>query len=342
MANFTEQAQFAETLPKLGKGLGLKGVEKSLNNCLQQIVNRTRFLKENGGDGGGSGGFSFGGDWDATPSETTSIAAFNVLHNATITTNELAEIVSGTGFGATATNLSHAENTGTLHEFRVTAPDTSGGGIFFVVVHDSSEQNPFDAMNDTTATVRGVGVMSGSSVSLIRNSESFSSDPLANAINAGDVLKIGYRSDTSAVYVYNETQSNVQLMGGNFIDGFADGLENLSVYSMGAGSTLAVDFVDDFSIEQAIFNFDYPEDLTKTYCVVDADNNSLINGKLLKVGDFVNFIVDEDDEVVDVVVSRLVSDNDITALARDAATTVISEQLDVGGSIYEFVMSAVS
>jgi len=68
---------------------------------------------------------------------------------------------------------------------------------------------------------------------------------------------------------------------------------------------------------QAIFNFDYPEDLTKTYRVSAANANSVINGKLLKAADFVDFITNEDDEVVDVVVSRLVSDSNI----RDTIST---------------------
>lgn len=77
------------------------------------------------------GGFSFGGDWDATPIETTKIAAFDVLENATISGNVLTKGVTGIHFGAKATNLSHTANAGTLHEFRVTVPDTSGGGLFF-------------------------------------------------------------------------------------------------------------------------------------------------------------------------------------------------------------------
>ena len=80
----------------------------------------------------GGGGLSFGGDWDAKPIITGEIASFDVLQNATISGNELTKGVAGNSFGATVTNLSHNENKGSLHEFRITVPDTSGGGLFLL------------------------------------------------------------------------------------------------------------------------------------------------------------------------------------------------------------------
>lgn len=80
MANFTEQAVFAQTIPKLKRGSGFKGLEQRFNQLLQPLVNRTRFLSEQNT----GGGFAFGGEWDATPTETLSNAAFNHLIDCTI------------------------------------------------------------------------------------------------------------------------------------------------------------------------------------------------------------------------------------------------------------------
>lgn len=38
MNNFEEQAEFQEELPKLGKGVGLKGIEQKLNAILEPLV----------------------------------------------------------------------------------------------------------------------------------------------------------------------------------------------------------------------------------------------------------------------------------------------------------------
>lgn len=283
----------------------------------------------------GSGGFSFGGDWDATPIDTGEIAlisSFDVLHNATISGNVLTQILTGEVFGATATNLSHAANTGTLHEFRVTVPDILPGGQFFVGIHNSKLEGVYSYLIDTTATVRGVNVQNSMTISYIKNVGNTLQSVLPHSVVAGDILKVGYRSDTSAVYIYNETQGNVQLIGESAISGFNDGLENLTVTSQGAGSSLSFDFADDYPIYQAIFNLDYPNDLTKTYRVSAANAHSVVNGKLLKVNDFVDFITNEDDEVVDVVVSRLVSDSNI----RDTISTTLN---DPNSSLSNLVIS---
>lgn len=283
-----------------------------------------KFSTPSEGGGGAGGGFSFGGDWDATDTvEIASIPSFDVLHNATISGNVLTRIIPGDAFGATATNLSHTANTGTLHEFRVTVPNILSGGVFFVGIHNSKlKENVYSAINDTTATMRGVKVQPTMTHSVINNVGYPTYSILPHSVEAGDILKVCYRSDTSAVYIYNETQGNVQLIGESAISGFSDGLENLTVYSSVAGtSQLSFDFADDYPIYQAIFNLVYPEDLTKTYRVSAANANSVINGKLLKAADFVDFITNEDDEVVDVVVSRLVSDGNI----RDTISTALND-----------------
>lgn len=141
-------------------------------------------------------------------------------------------------------------------------------------------------------------------------------------INAGDVIRVEYRSDIDSVCFYNETD------GGKLLRNFDHHLQadnvspvHLTVFADNVGTTLSFDFADDYPIYQSVFNLDYPEDLTKTYRVSAANADSVINSKLLKAADFVDFITNEDDEVVDVVVSRLVSDSNI----RDTISTTLND-----------------
>lgn len=113
---------------------------------------------------------------------------------------------------------------------------------------------------------------------------------------------------------------------------------------MVAGQSLSFDFADDYQLYQAILNLDYPEDLTKTYRVSAANEHSVVNGKLLKVNDFVDFITNEDDEVVDVVVSRLVSDSNIrdtiSTTLNNPSSSLSSLVRDLGGTAgYDAVVS---
>jgi len=226
-----------------------------------------------------------------------------------------------------------------LHEFRITVPDTSG--VFFVLVHNSNGQDPSYILSDMTATMRGVRVQSGNTYSFIRNADNTPQSILPHSIETGDVLKVSYRSNTSAVYIYNETQGNVQLIGESAISGFNDGLENLTVISLGAGSSLSFDFAGDYPIYQSTFNFDYPEDLTKTYRVSAANANSAINSKLLKVNDFVNFITQGDD-VVDIVISRLMTDAQIKTLTDTAINDYLdNEQSDVDSNLSLYIKNLI-
>ena len=112
-------------------------------------------------------------------------------------------------------------------------------------------------------------------------------------------------------------------------------LEDFTPSSSGGGFVFGGDWdatpIDTGEIAP-IFNFDYPNDLTKTYRVSAANAHSVVNGKLLKVNDFVDFITNEDDEVVDVVVSRLVSDSNI----RDTISTALN---DPNSSLSSLVMN---
>lgn len=276
------------------------------------------------GGSGGNGGFAYGGDWDATPIDTGEIApisSFDVLHNATISGNALTQITANVDFGATATNLSHSANVGTWHKFRVTVPDTTSG-FFRIALHTSNQSEPSSVFADESASLCGLMMGHGSSYSIsIYNHSTFGTYILDATINAGDVIRVEYRSDIYSVCFYNETGGGELLRQFNNIQGFNDSPVHLTVLANDVGTTLSFDFADDYPIYQSVFNLDYPEDLTKTYRVSAANAHSVVNGKLLKVNDFVDFITNEDDEVIDIVVSRLVSDRNI----RDAISTALNE-----------------
>lgn len=273
------------------------------------------------GGSGGNGGFAYGGDWDATSTAAIAIAGFNVLHNATISGNALTQITANVDFGATATNLSHSANVGTWHKFRVTVPDTTSG-LFRIALHTSNQSEPSSVFADESASLCGLMTGHGSSSSIsIYNHSTFGTYILAATINAGDVIRVEYRSDIYSVCFYNETGGGELLRKFDDIQGFNDSPVHLTVLANDVGTTLSFDFADDYPIYQSVFNLDYPEDLTKTYRVSAADANSAINSKLLKAADFVDFITNEDDEVVDVVVSRLVSDSNI----RDTISTTLND-----------------
>lgn len=151
----------------------------------------------------------------------------------------------------------------------------------------------------------------------------------------GDVIRVEYRSDIYGVCFYNETGGGELLRKFDDIQGFNDSPVHLTVLANDVGTTLSFDFADDYPIYQSVFNLDYPEDLTKTYRVSAANANSVINGKLLKVNDFVNFIT-QDDDVIDVVVSRLVSDSNIrdtiSTDLNDSTSSVYTQTQSLGGT----------
>ena len=305
----------------------------TLTNSVYDDEANTILVGGSGGSGG-NGGFSFGGDWDATPTENTNLATFNELDNCTATSTQLTVINSADSFGATATSINNASNN-LPGLFRVTVPDTSEG-FFFVSIHNSNESNILSTVEDETATIRGILLEGGAPLTIVRDLQANSYAPLNTTINVGDVLKVTYHGSISEVRVVNETQGNAPLLISSDITGFSEGLEKLSICSQGAGTILNYDFQSAYPIYQTDITITYPSDLSKTYRVSAANANSVINGKLLKVNDFVDFITNEDDEVVDVVVSRLVSDSKIrdtisTAL-NDPTSSVYTQTQSLGGT----------
>lgn len=290
----------------------------------------------------GGGGFSFGGDWDATPIDTGEIASsFDVLHNATISGNALTQITADVDFGATATNLSHSANVGTWHKFRVTVPDTTSG-VFRIALHTSNQSEPSSVFADESASLCGLMMAHGTSSSIsIDNHSTFGTYILAAIINAGDVIRVEYRSDIYSVRFYNETGGGELLRNFDNIQGFNDSPVHLTVLANDVGTTLSFDFADDYPIYQSVLNLDYPEDLTKTYRVSTATTNSIINNKLLKANDFVNFITQGDD-VVDIVISRLMTDAQIKTLTDTAIYDYLDNgQLDVDSNLSLYIKNLI-
>lgn len=305
----------------------------------QDEFDATKFNVVGGSGGSGGGGFSFGGNWNAIASEDIHLAAFDYFDNCTLTSSTiLSAIDAGIPFTATIHNLSHSANTGTGHLFRVTVPDTSSG-VFGVFIHNSNLNfNPYAP--DLNATIRGFFSTSGSGMSITQNAAASSTYPVT--VSTGDILRVVYRSDMSAVYIYNETAGGATLLFSQYISGFASSVVHLTVYAQGVGDTLSFDLYDEFyPLYQSKFIFDYPDDLTKTYHVSAANANSTINDKLLKVNDFVNFITQGDD-VVDIVISRLMTDAQIKTLTDTAIYDYLdNEQSDVDSNLSLYIKNLI-
>lgn len=285
-----------------------------------------------GNTGEEGGGFVFGGEFDAEPTVTPNTAEFNHLIDCAISAGTL--VPSASQFGATASNLSKVD-VGTQMEFRVVWPDTTAG-FFMFLMHNSSEINPYLASNDATATVYGIGASMRTPVVLIREGETYTQDPLGVAITAGDVIRIGYRPAIATVYFYNETQGN-SFIAEHAVSAFGSGATipvNLGVFAMSA-VPLAFDFADDYPLQQNTYSFTLPSEPDgKTYLVANATLDSIFDSKLLKNNDFVTFY----DGASKAIVTRLYTDKEIDAVAQAA----ITQELEVGGSIYNAIQSAVN
>lgn len=278
----------------------------------------------------GGGGFSFGGEWDATGTEVLSTAQFNVLTDCTVSGNTL--VPSASQFGATSQNLSKTD-VGTQMTFKVTWPDTSAG-FFMLGLHTSSLENALAASNDETASFVGIGAAGGTVLALLRDGTTVSQDPAGISINAGDVVILGYRPAVSLLYISNETQNTFNILQLSLYPDFQTSQVNLALYAQ-LNTAIAFEFPSEYSMQQVDYSLELPTDFTKTYLVSAANINSAVNGKLLKQGDFVFFF--EHDSITDVLVSRLLTDNDINSLVEGAAQAFISQELQENGSIYNAI-----
>lgn len=332
MSNFSEQAVFQEQLPKIGRGIGLRGIEQKLNKILEPLVNRTRFLKENGT----GGGFNYGGELDATPTISTQTADFDVIDNGSIVDNVFTP--SSPVGSAIATNIS--TNFGVPQYIEFLWPDIGGSDTFMLGFFTPDNIVDIQSLfTDPNSGFIAIGYFGG-----VLSFSKYGDNPpemlpIENPVSVGDQIRVELNISTGLVNFTNLT-TNTGLCSfdlGNYIE-FYNSLA-LFIYA-----TVAISF--DIAgtsnpLTQTLYGINIPEDAVgKTYLVTTATEESFINNKLVKEGDFVTFF--QNNTVIDCVVTRLLSDAEINAISQQAAQAAITQELEVGGSIYEFVMSLIN
>lgn len=331
MNNFEEQPEFQEELPKLGKGVGLKGIEQKLNAILEPLVNRTRFLKENG-----TGGFSYGGELDATPTITTQIAEFSRVDNASITGN-LFTPSSPVG-SAIAPNIS--TNSTAPQYFEFLWPDIDGSNPFMLGFFTPDNIVDIQSLfTDPNSGFIAIGYFGGVLSFAKYGNNSPEMLPIGNPVSVGDQIRVELNISTGLV-VFTNTTTNMSLSAfdlGNYTD-FYNSLA-LFIYS---SVPVSFDIAETSNpITQTLFGINIPDGaIGKTYLVVTATEDSFFNDRLLNEGDFITFF--EKEGQTDIAINRLVTEEAINTLAQQAAQAAITQELEVGGSIYEFVMSVIN
>lgn len=278
-----------------------------------------------------SGGFIFGGEWDATSQQVMQSAGLNVLNNGTIVDGVFTP-ASPIGF-AMATYIAR-DDVGT-QIFRFTWPtDYTSGDTFIVgLCTPSTETDMQNIFGGTTTGMVGIGHAGGNIIATHKyGNEAPSMDAASSGISANDIVRIEFVANTNLVSIINETTNsalaNFDL--GNYAE-FSSSL-SLFIYSM-----IPIAFTQDNSqpMLQALSSIVTPTTADgKTFMVINAGSNSIYDGKPLKNGDFVTFY----NNAQSIIVNRLYTDQQINTLAN----TAITNALEVGGSIYNAIQTAVN
>lgn len=310
MSNFSEENTFPDTVRKVNLDIGNYEANKSINETLQALVNRTRFLKENTNTGGS--GFSYGGEWNAESIITTQdVSAFDNLNNCTYIETTLTAISAN--ISAFVNNISSIDS-GTTRNFRFTWPDTSSSA-FFVGFTKTTLTDMQQITADENSSIVALGSFMGNTVLLTKQvGQSLVQEPyIAMSIDIGDEVSLSYRAATQTLYFYNETQNHTLIAQFSLQSYFAS-RPSLLVGCMNLSSLeCTFDDMGDYPLQQDNISFEFPDDLTKTYLVANSTQDSVINNKRINTNDFVNFITDGGD-VVDIMISRLVTDSYIQTI----------------------------
>jgi len=281
------------------------------------------------------GGFAFGGAWDATPTLIMQIAEFDELQNATINTSIFTPINAG-GSYAYARNIKQQNNFSAQIKFLWPSVVNVGDSftIGFGSPTNTAEFNDF--LNPSLATAfMGIGKQAGTDLKVQKFGQTAPQITPTGLVNqAGDEILIDLNLVTLQFSVTNITQNNVLLMNES-----GNGQANfLAPFVLVIASTVSVDF--DIAgtaqpVMQELTGVNIPEDADgKTYLVMAATENSIVDSKLLKADDFVTFYNDAQN----IIVSRLYTDAAINTIAN----TAITNALEVDGSIYNAIQSAVN
>ena len=265
------------------------------------------------GGSGGNGGFVYGGELDATPVSTANIAVFDALTNCTIVNN----VFTPEGY-ATACATHIVQEVDAKAQLRFTWPATDENSQLIVGFWTPTSITNMDELSATaSAELVAISCFSGILMQTYKQlNYSPASTSLPNEVATGDSILITLEYGTNILSFVNETQ-NLGLIScdlGNF-PSFA---ESRSLFIFG-NTPVSFDIANnDYPALQLAHEVQAPENSDgKTYLVTGANENSIINGKLLKAGDFVTFFANG----TDCVVSRLVSDRNI----RDAISTALNE-----------------
>jgi len=283
---------------------------------------------QGGGGSGGNGGFVYGGELDATPVSTANIAVFDALTNCTIVNNVFTPVGYAT---ACATNIAQAVDT--KAQLRFTWPATDENTQLIVGLWTPTSITNMGELSETaSAELVAISCVSGILMQTYKElNNSPSSTSLPNEVATGDSILITLEYGTNILSFVNETQ-NLGLIScdlGNF-PSFA---ESRSLFIFG-NTPVSFDIANtDYPAMQAAYEVQAPENSDgKTYLVTGANENSIINGKLLKAGDFVTFFANG----TDCVVSRLVSDGNIrdtiSATLNDPTSSVYTQTQSLGGT----------
>lgn len=260
------------------------------------------------GGSGGNGGFVYGGELDATPVSTANIAVFDALTNCTIVNN----VFTPEGY-ATACATHIAQEVDDKAQLRFTWPATDENTQLIVGLWTPTSITNMDELSETaSAELVAISCVSGILMQTYKElNNSPSSTSLPNEVATGDSILITLEYGTNILSFVNETQ-NLGLIScdlGNF-PSFA---ESRSLFIFG-NTPVSFDIANnDYPALQLAHEVQAPENSDgKTYLVTGANENSIINGKLLKAGDFVTFFANG----TDCVVSRLLSDDAIRVMIQ--------------------------
>lgn len=280
------------------------------------------------GGSGGNGGFVYGGELDATPVSTANIAVFDALTACTIVNN----VFTPEGY-ATACATHIAQEVDAKAQLRFTWPATDENTQLIVGLWTPTSITNMDELSETaSAELVAISCVSGILMQTYKElNNSPSSTSLPNEVATGDSILITLEYGTNILSFVNETQ-NLGLIScdlGNF-PSFA---ESRSLFIFG-NTPVSFDIANnDYPALQVAYEVQAPENSDgKTYLVTGANENSIINGKLLKAGDFVTFFANG----TDCVVSRLVSDGNIrdtiSATLNDPTSSVYTQTQSLGGT----------
>ena len=260
------------------------------------------------GGSGGNGGFVYGGELDATPVSTANIAVFDALTNCTIVNN----VFTPEGY-ATACATHITQEVDAKAQLRFTWPATDENTQLIVGLWTPTSITNMDELSETaSAELVAISCVSGILMQTYKElNYSPSSTSLPNEVATGDSILITLEYGTNILSFVNETQ-NLELISCD-LGAFPSFAESRSLFIFG-NTTVSFDISNtDYPAMQVAYEVQVPENSDgKTYLVTGANENSIINGKLLKAGDFVTFFANG----TDCVVSRLLSDDAIRVMIQ--------------------------